>query len=173
MRSAALVAVVCSVFASVAAVAGTAADGRQRAVPCSESIDLTRFPYLGSFDRRHRSRLVLGAASVPPAYLPQVAPTGETPWTHFSKHGMVVRSGTSVTVTVPRPWRNRAAIAWGNGGHGVFSSIRFAACGSDPSTGNAYAGGFFLRRPSACVPLVFRVGSRSQTVRFGVGRRCR
>ena len=37
----------------------------------------------------------------------------------------------------------------------------------------AYAGGFFLRSPSVCVPLIFRVGARSATVRFGIGRRCR
>ena len=40
------------------------------------------------------------------------------------------------------------------------------------SQGYAYSGGFFLRSRAACVPLVFRVGSRSAVVRFGVGRRC-
>jgi hypothetical protein len=38
--------------------------------------------------------------------------------------------------------------------------------------GYAYAGGFFLRAPSACVPLVLAVGSRRQTVWFGIERRC-
>ena len=33
-----------------------------------------------------------------------------------------------------------------------------------------YAGGFYLRSPSACLPLVFRVGRRSETVRFGIGQ---
>jgi hypothetical protein len=111
--------------------------------------------------------------SVPPAFLEQVVPTGRTPWTHFSKRGMVVRSGRAVTVTVPLAWRHRVGIVWGNSGRGIFGSIRFAACGSDPSRGNAYAGGFYLRRPSECVPLVFRAGYRRQTVWFGVGRRCR
>jgi hypothetical protein len=173
MRWAALGAIGCSAIWLSAAVAGKAADGPQRTIPCGEIVDVTRFPYLGSFERRHRYRLVLGAVSVPPAYLEQVVPTGQTPWTHFSKRGMVVRSGRSVRITVPQAWRRRVGIVWGNAGHGVFSSIRIAACGSDPSKGNAYAGGFYLRRPSECVPLVFRVGSRSQVVRFGVGRRCR
>jgi hypothetical protein len=170
---AAQAAIGCSAIVLLAAVAGSASDGPQRTVPCAEIIDVTRFPYLGSFERRHRYRLVLGAVSVPPAYLEQVEPTGERPWTHFSKRGMVVRSGRSVRITVPPAWRKRVGIVWGNGGLGVFSSIRIAACGSDPSKGNAYAGGFFLRRASECVPLVFRVGGRTQTVRFGVGRRCR
>jgi hypothetical protein len=38
--------------------------------------------------------------------------------------------------------------------------------------GFAYSGGFFLRSPGACLPLTFRVGQRSATVRFGLGRRC-
>lgn len=157
----------------LAAVAGRAADRPQRTIPCREIIGSTRFPYLGSPERRHRYRLVLGAVSVPPAYLEQVSPTGRTPWTHFAKRGLVVRSGRSVGITVPAAWRRRVGVVWGNAGHGVFGSIRIAACGSDPARGNAYAGGFFLRHPSACVPLVFRVGGRSQSVRFGVGRRCR
>jgi len=37
---------------------------------------------------------------------------------------------------------------------------------------NPYSGGFLLKTQSACVPLTFRVGSRSATVRFGVGKRC-
>jgi peptide/nickel transport system permease protein len=36
--------------------------------------------------------------------------------------------------------------------------------------GNAFAGGFYLRTCSACLPLVFRAGRRSPTVHFGLGR---
>lgn len=165
--------IACAAILLLAAAAGAAVDQRGRTIPCAESIAETQFPYVGSSQRRHRYRLVLGAVSVPPAYLEQVSPTGERPWTHFSKRGMVIRSGTSVGVAVPPAWRRRVGIVWGNGGHGVFSSIRFTACGSERDEGKAYAGGFYLRRPSGCVPLVFRVGSRTQTVRFGIGRRCR
>jgi hypothetical protein len=76
-----------------------------------------------------------------------------------------------VTVTVPKAWRNRLAISWGNR-PGFFSTIRIASCSAGPKPWNAYAGGFHLRSRSACVPLVFRVGRRSATVRFGLGRRC-
>lgn len=142
-------------------------------VPCSEIIDSTVFPYLGSSRTQDRYRLFLDAVSVPPAYLEQVVATHEQPWRYWRKAGLVVRAnGVSVTLSVPKTWRRRAAIVWGNSG-GPVSSLRIAGCGSDPHAGNAYAGGFYLRARSACVPLTLRVGSRTATVRFGIGRRCR
>ena len=69
-------------------------------------------------------------------------------------------------------WRDRLAISWGNAQHDVFHTLRFPRCGLDEGTGNAYAGGFFLRRQSDCVPLRFEVGERRRVLWFGVGRRC-
>jgi hypothetical protein len=144
-----------------------------RTVPCRESIDGTKFPYVGSSRPQYRYRLVLGAVSVPPVYLAQVVSTGETPWAYWRKAGLVVRAGgQAVSISVPPAWRKRAAITWGNGGNGVFDSLRIAGCPGDPARGLAYAGGFYLRLPSACLPLVFRVGRRSETIRFGIGRHC-
>jgi hypothetical protein len=144
-----------------------------RTVPCSEVIDTTRFPHVGS--AQYPSQLVLGAVSAPGRHVPQSSPTGTPPWTHFSKWGMVIRggAGTDVSVTVPLAWRNRAAISWGNAQHRVFHTLRFPRCGDDSGEGHAYAGGFFLRRPADCVPLRFRVGTRTQVVWFGIVRRCR
>jgi hypothetical protein len=146
----------------------------ERAVPCAEVIDQTRFPYLGNRDPRYRARLVVDTFSVPPALIPQSSPTGERVWTHFSKWGLVIRGGPGeiVTVTVPRAWRKRVAISWGNAGHGVFHTLRFARCGRDQTIGHAFAGGFFLPRASGCVPLRFRAGARSSVVWFGIVRRC-
>jgi hypothetical protein len=156
-----------------AAAAALRADVPQRTIPCSEVIDTTGFPYLGRSDPRYRFRLVLDAVSVPPAYLEQVSPTRSTPWTYFAKHGLVVRAGEEgVTISVPRAWRTRLGIVWGNAGHRVFHTIRIAGCPSAPGRGNAYAGGFFLRRASLCAPLVFTAGARSRTVWFGLGKRC-
>lgn len=145
-----------------------------RTVPCEEVIDQVRFPYLGNRDLRFRARLVLDAVSAPGPFVPQTTPTESRPWTYFAKWGMVVRGGAgqAVTVTVPRAWRGRVAISWGNAQHTVFHTLHFPRCGVDRAQGNAYAGGFFLRRASDCVPLVYLVGARSKTLWFGVGRRC-
>jgi len=171
------VAILCAA-AGLAAVAGAMATAVSatsgRTVPCGESIDVNRFPFLGDRRPGYRYRLVLGAVSVPPAYLAQVVPTGETPWAYWRKAGLVVRAGgRAVSISVPPAWRGRVGIAWGNGGNGVFDSLRIASCPGPVDRGFAYAGGFYLRSKSACVPLVLRVGKRSEVVRFGIGRRCR
>jgi hypothetical protein len=153
---------------------GSGASSRQRTVPCSETIDITRFPYLGSNRPQERYRLVLGVISAPRAFFRQVVfGNGYANWPYFFKAGMVIRGGgKGVVVSVPRAWRNRGAIAWGNGGNGVFDTLRFVGCPGFRTKGLAYAGGFYLRSAPACLPLVFRVGHRAATVRFGLGRRC-
>jgi hypothetical protein len=136
-------------------------------VSCETVILDSRFP--------HRSggyRLVLGVVSVPPAYLRQVVPTGRRPWRYWRKAALVIRGDSPpVHVRVPKAWRARVRIGWGDGGG---TSVRIASCPpSGPNKpGNAYSGGFRLRTRSACVPLIFTVGHRSETVRFGLGRRC-
>ena len=95
-----------------------------------------------------------------------------TPWRYWSKSGLVIKANSPpVDVSVPPRWRARASIGWGdrNG-----SELRFAPCPPSSALGdwNPYTGGFYLRSRSACVPLMFRVGDRSATVRFGVGKRC-
>jgi hypothetical protein len=141
-------------------------------VPCAETIAQTHFPFLGSNRPQYQYRTRLNAVSVPEAYHQQIVPTGERPWAYWRKSGLVVRAGRTVTIAVPRAWRSRAAIIWGNGGQGPFSSIRLEACPGKPDSGFAFPGGFYLRSPSACLPLIFTVGNRSAAVRFGLGRRC-
>lgn len=158
---------------AAAAAALSASAAAPRTVPCGDSIDTTRFPYLGSSRAQQRYRLVLDAVSVPPAYLQQVVATKQRPWRYWRKAGLVLRgNGGPVTITVPSRWRRRAAITWGNSG-GPVGSLRIAGCPGSRHLGNAYAGGFYLRSPSACLPLIFTIGARSATVRFGIGRRCR
>jgi hypothetical protein len=127
----------------------------------------------GSFTWRPR-RVVLGVVAVPPAYIPQTQPTGEGRWRFWSKAGLVVRAESpTVLVSVPRRWRNRVAIGWGDAG--PTSALRIASClPSNGSLGewNPYTGGFHLRSRAACVPLTFHVGGRRAIVRFGVGKRC-
>ena len=162
------VALLAALVLALAPVARPAAPAPQRTVPCNEAIGGTSFPYTTS-----AYRTVLGAVSVPPLFLHQVVHTGDEPFPWWRKAGLVVRAnGQPVTITVPAAWRDRVAIVWGYGNMGgPFHSLRIAGCGSDPTHGSAYSGGFVVRRPS-CVPLTFRVGNRNATVRFGVGRRC-
>jgi hypothetical protein len=116
-------------------------------------------------------RVVLGVVSVAPAYLPQTVPTKSRPWRFWTKFGLVVHADAGpVTVRVPRAWRRRVAIEWGDSG--IVPALRMPRCPRSIKPWNAWAGGFHLRERSVCVPLVFSVGRRSATVRFGLGRRC-
>jgi hypothetical protein len=136
-------------------------------VACDQIIGRPRSPFAVGYRR------VLGVISVPPAYIPQVVRTPGQPWPYWEKAGLVVHAGQKrVSVSVPRAWRRRAAITWGNGNPAV-STLRIAGCPSPANVWNAYAGGFFLRSRGACVPLVFQVGQRRRTVGFGIDRRCR
>src|SRR5262245_3652862 len=114
---------------AVLALAPVAHTARHRTVPCSEVIDHPRFPY-----RNSGYRTVLGAVSVPAAYLAQIENTGEPPFPWWRKAGLVIRAnGTPVTITVPPGWRDRVAFEWGNAGTGgPFSSLSIAGCSSDP-----------------------------------------
>jgi len=138
-----------------------------RTVPCNEAILASEFPYKGGY------RTVLSVLSVPAAYHAQIVRSGKPRWPYWRKAGLVVLSTLPVDVSVPHLWRSRLAITWGNR-PGTFSSLRIAGC--DPLPGDeparAYAGGFYLKARSACVPVVFSVGGRSETVRFGLGRLC-
>jgi hypothetical protein len=160
-------------LAELAAGLVLAAAPGERTVPCAEVIQVGAFPHLGGRD--YPAQQVLGTVSAPAKHVPQSSPTGTPPWRHFAKWGMVVRggSGPPVVVTVPRAWRDRVGIVWGNNQHRVFHTLRFQRCGDDATRGNAYAGGFFLRRPGGCVPLRYTVGARTKLVWFGVVTRCR
>src|SRR5262245_976402 len=61
-------------------------------------------------------RVVLGVVSAPPAALPSVVHVPAfSPFPYWRKAGMVIRaSGKPVTVSVPKAWRRRVRIGWGN-----------------------------------------------------------
>ena len=116
---------------------------------------------------------MLGAVSAPPKYIPGIATDpSSAPFSHWSKAGLWIRaSNTVVTVSLPKEWRDEARIVWGAPGTPA-TAVRFGPCPSKVSTWDGYSGGFLLRARSACVPLIFSVGDRRTTVRFGVGQRC-
>lgn len=87
-------------------------------------------------------RVVLRVVSVPPAYLPQVVETGEEPWRYWLKAGLVIRAGNrpAVLVSVPKEWRERAAITWASSG--TVGVLRVGRCPPPRTAWYAYAGGF-------------------------------
>jgi len=143
-------------------------------IPCSE---------VGGTDKSGTEadyRVVLGVISVPPARLRKVVPTKSRPWPFWRKAGLFIHpSHKTVTVSVPRAWRRRFAIVWGSARPPV-SALKFQAC---PNLArqfgyahgvrwNGYPGGFYLRKRRECVPLTFKVGNRSHSVRFGFNIPC-
>lgn len=96
------------------------------------------------------------------------------PLRYWRKAGIHVRAGTGpVDIVVPAAWRDRVAITFGEGDNapGWVSTLRIAKCKPYGRKWLPYAGGFTFSEP-ACVPLIVRTGGRSQTLRFGIGRRC-
>jgi hypothetical protein len=133
-----------------------------RTVGCDQIIQQVNAPGVGG-------KVVLGVLAVPPAQVEAGAPTGTLPWAYFSKWGIAVRTGSpAVLVTVPQAWRNRAAVDWGYGASGM-SSLRFLSCPRQMGTWNVYAGGFFLRSASGCVPLAIDIGRQTANISFTIG----
>jgi hypothetical protein len=133
-------------------------------VPCGDVIDQIARP---------PAPPLLGVVVPPPRRLGQFVKVHQDGWTRWRKTPLIVRAGrTPVTVSVPPAWRSRAAIIWGSGTIGPRPALRIAACPRAPHQAlgwNVYAGGFFLRSASACVPLTFQVGDRRRTLRFSLG----
>jgi len=157
------------IFPALAAVGAQSADSARPSIASCEQIALRLRS--GSEDGY---RIVLGRVGIPDEKHTsgRAARHRGEQWPYFRRVGLVVRGGTSpVTITVPEGWRDRVAISWGN--TPAVSSLQIASCGAAVSKPwNAYAGGFHLRSRADCVPLDIRVGGRSTTVRFGVGRAC-
>jgi hypothetical protein len=123
-------------------------------------------------------KIVIGVISLGPDFVQPTVPVHQGRWRYWQKHGLWIWAGhQTVTITVPKVWQDRAAITWGVNAR-VVSTLRLPGallspgCPVGPGTWNGYAGGFYLRSSSACVPLVFAVGRRSAVVRVSVGRRC-
>jgi hypothetical protein len=116
-------------------------------------------------------RVVLGdvATQVTDVGEGEPAGSGET-WPYFAKRGLLIPAGIGpISVSVPKSWRRRAAIEWGTG---PSSTLTLSACGSPPGVWDAFAGGLYLRTRIACVPVQFRVGKRTATVTYDIGRQC-
>ena len=165
--------------AACTASTGTSATGSHPATqpPVAAPADGCQLP-VGNEPSSPGGKIVLGVISLGPDVLQPPVPVHQGWWRYWQKHGLWIWTGhQAVTITVPKAWRNRAAITWGVNA-GIVSTLRLPGtllspgCPVGPGTWNGYAGGFYLRSSSACVPLVFGLGRRSAVVRVGVGRRC-
>jgi hypothetical protein len=151
--------------------AGTlqAAPPRITSITCDSAAEFTK-PVQPS----DGERVLFGYVGVPPRYLPQFGRDVSGRWRYGNKTGLLVHTGTkSVTIIVPQAWRRRVAINWGDSGIAGVQALRIPSCRYALSNGvwNVFTGGFWFN-VRACVPLVVRVGTRSTTVRFGLGKRC-
>ena len=171
--AAAVVVAACTAGTGSSATASHPATQRPVAAPAAGCVEP------GGHDPFPGGDIVLGVISLGPDFLQPTVPVHEGRWLHWQKHGLWLRAGhQTVTITVPKAWRNRAAITWGANA-GIVSTLRFPGCPAGPGTlagpgrWGGYAGGFYLRSSYACVPLVVAVGRRSAVIRVSVGRRCR
>jgi len=167
-RSALLPVLAATVAVSACSGPGPAVHGKPRPAPavsshavgCDQIIQQVSAP---------GGKVVLGVLAVPPTHVEAGAPTGTLPWAYFSKWGIAIRAGSpAVLITVPQAWRHRAAIGWGNDVGGV-NSLRLLSCPRQTGAWNVYAGGFFLRSVSGCVPLVVEIGRQTVTLSFVIG----
>lgn len=153
------------VLAALTGVTAGAAPPPPQTIPC-DGVILRPRELDGSY------RVLLGRVAFRRTPVFRIAEVGG-PLPYWSKVLLFVRAGgTPITITVPEPWRIRAAITWGSP---AVHALRVGACPTPPpllpDRWNGYAGGLYVREP-ACVPLRVRVATRSATVRLGIGRAC-
>jgi hypothetical protein len=121
-------------------------------------------------------RLVLGTASVPISIQRAFPVPSFRRWRYWSKQGVAVLAGKGppVEISLAPSWAAKARLTWGNG-RPRGASIVFQRCefpGSRGQTWLAYAGGFYINSPRACVPLRIRLGGATTSATVGIGRRC-
>ena len=91
----------------------------------------------------------------------------ETGW-FGAKTGLLVRSGSSFTLSVPAEMRDRMQIGWG--GSGGTWDLAIPGC-ERPEQWLVFSGGFSVTAPE-CVPLTVQTGTSEQQVMIGVGAAC-
>ena len=121
-------------------------------------------------------QVLFGYVAVPPrdAYLGQPDRDLTKRWRYTTWRYLLVHTGTkAVTLSVPQAWRGRFGINFGDSGNRGLTALRVSPCRYALSNGlwNEFGGNFSFNA-RACVPLVVRVGKRSTTVHFGLGKRC-
>jgi hypothetical protein len=165
--------VAAAALCAAAADADVHASAGRAVVPCAAAISQASRP---SSDR-NVTRLVLGRVWLPKTSLVLDLSPPRPGEDRFGKYGIEVSAGPPVVLAVPRAWRRTYSLVFAPDGRpvrrvaGGASAVTVHSCAGLLGRWNAYAGGYELRS-GTCIPLVVRVGSRSQRVRLSVGRRC-
>jgi hypothetical protein len=128
--------------------------------------------YLHSPDLGPGTQLVLGRIAINRGHSYHPVPVRDAGrWRYWQKRPILIRANTGpVTVSIPPSWRGRAAITYGTTRIG--RSLVLISCQKPRGVWDAYAGGIYLRDQAACVPLTFRLGNRTTTVRLNMAGRC-
>lgn len=134
-------------------------------------------------DPSRRRTIVLGRVALTTRHALQANSSGESdPAARlFAKDGLEVKEHSPVELIVPRPWRDRLSISWGNTARTTHLRVRSCPGGTgrvERSGGfgphlpwMAWAGGYSVSKP-ACVPLIVKVGEKTRRVHIGVGAPC-
>jgi hypothetical protein len=154
------------VLAAAGAAAAPAPAAGSRTVTCRDVVGPTRPRFAHPWQMALESAAIRNIA-------PKPTRVKSGSWRFRSPTGIIVRGyAPPLLVSVAPGWRGRAAIALGRVAPGV--AVRIATCraANDGKAWNAYRGALYVRAHRDCVPLVFRMGNRVQTLRVGVGAPC-
>jgi hypothetical protein len=118
-------------------------------------------------------RVEFGNVAVPPGVVQrnQIIPDdpGIHSWPYAQKAGfMFLGSGPPAVLSIPAGWQKVVALGTP---YGPASSLHMPSCPMG-SRWNTDISLFYLRSPTACVPLRIQTGRHATTVWFGLGRRC-
>lgn len=87
--------------------------------------------------------------------------------------GLILKAGTSFTLSVPTEMRGSMKIGWSNFGYTLTDELVNPGCTSEQANAEwlVYPGGFWLKEPG-CIPLLVTNGQTSQTIYIPIGKSC-
>jgi hypothetical protein len=89
----------------------------------------------------------------------------------YAKDGLLVKRLVPVELIVPRRWRDRLSLEWGDSARTEHLKVTGCPASTPGARWLAFAGGYYVAKP-VCAPLIVKVGDRTQRVRIGIGRAC-
>jgi hypothetical protein len=149
-----------------------AAGGSHPAGPvarCADAVDRVAEPGDGY-------RVVADVVAVPGSdrvLEPVEQASGDGPTRLFAKWGLLVRTDTTVDVSLLPGWDGRARLHWGDTDFEPATSVRVVSCGEEPGADRwtVFAGGTWVIEPD-CVPLRITTATGETTAEVSIGTPC-